>query len=335
MVIVYFRHIEKTERNKKTMYNSFPHPLAASVPKGRNPFVGIATFAGYSLWQPEVKADAVIIGVPYDEGTTNKPGARFGPRAVRQASMFYAYDDLQDRYYDSDRRKWMLSGKVVADAGDVDIEPLSFDYNWKIITEAVESVLKAGAIPAVIGGDHSVVHPAVRAFKGQKFHYVHFDSHIDCDRIPGSSFTHGSPVARILEEKSAESVTLIGMRGLMNSGHDFEWIQEEQGATIITARELRTAKTDSPANLFKEGNYYVSLDIDFFDPSAAPGTGTPEPGGLFFPDFSDMIHLIASRGKIIGFDLMEVNPFMDAKSEITALLGARCILELLSAALDK
>jgi agmatinase len=304
-----------------------------SPPQERLPFTGIATFAGYAFWQPEQKADAVVLGIPYDEGTTYRPGTRFGPRAIRDASMFYSYDSQENRYYDADRQKWILQGKTIADAGDVEIEPLNLEKNWKTITGAVTAILDAGAIPAVLGGDHSITEPVVQAFEGRQFHYVHFDTHADCDQMFSSDRTHGSPVLHLMEKGLVQSVTLIGIRGLTNSPHDITRIQA-QGVTIITARDLRKKLLQPDHGLFKKGNYYISLDIDFFDPSAAPGTGTPEPGGLFFPDFSDVIHLIADRGSIIGFDVVEVSPLFDGPSANTAHLAARCVLELMSAALD-
>jgi len=302
-------------------------------PNGTTPYVGIATFAGYPYWNPEEKADAVVLGVPYDEGCSNKPGTRFGPRSIRQASMLYAYEGVEDRFYDADRRKWMLVGKSIADAGDVDIEPLCLERNFAAITAGVNAILENGGMPVVLGGDHSVTYPVVKAFEGRKIHYVHFDTHVDCDRIFQSKYTHGSPVARILEDNLAESITLVGIRGLTNSGHDFEWIQE-QGARIVTARELRQQSLGEFEQLFAEGDYYISVDIDVFDPTAAPGTGTPEPGGIFFPEFSDLVHAIARRGNIVGFDLMEVNPQVDVPGDITSHLASRCVLELMSAALD-
>ena len=314
------------------MNNQFPRS-PFSPPRESLPFTGIATFAGYAFWQPDQKADAVVLGIPYDEGTTYRPGTRFGPRAIRDASMFYSYNGHENRYYDADRQKWILQGKTIADAGDVEIEPLSLEKNWKAITGAVTSILDAGAIPAVLGGDHSITDPVVQAFEGRKFHYVHFDAHADCDQTFYSDFTHGSPVQHLLEKGLAESVTLIGIRGLTNSPHDIARVQE-MGVNVITTRELKKNLLQPAPDLFKEGDYYISLDIDFFDPSAAPGTGTPEPGGLFFPDFSDIIDLIADRGNIIGFDVVEVNPLFDGASANTAHLAARCVLELMSAALD-
>ena len=314
------------------MNNQFPRS-PFSPPQESLPFSGIATFAGYPFWNPDQKTDAVVLGIPYDEGTTYRPGTRFGPRAIRDASMFYSYDGHENRYYDADRQKWILKGKTIADAGDVEIEPLSLEKNWKAITGAVTSILDAGAIPAVLGGVHSITDPVVQAFEGRKFHYVHFDTHADCDQMFYSDFTHGSPVQHLLEKGLAESVTLIGIRGLTNSPHDIARVQE-MGVNVITTRELKKNLLQPAPDLFKEGDYYISLDIDFFDPSAAPGTGTPEPGGLFFPDFSDIIDLIADRGNIIGFDVVEVNPLFDGASANTAHLAARCVLELMSAALD-
>ncbi len=306
---------------------------SSGLVEGNMPYTGIATFAGYPLWSPDQKVDAVVLGVPYDEGTTYRPGTRFGPRAIRNTSMFYTYEGQKDRFYDADRDRWMLAGKTIADAGDVAIEPLNLEKKQAATTRAVASILKSGAVPAVIGGDHSITHPVVRAFKQKKFHYVHFDTHADCDRIFGSGDTHGSPVARIMEEGLAQSITILGIRGLTNSGHDVAWAKE-QGVRIVTARELREGRVTADPHFFPEGNYYLSLDIDFFDPSAAPGTGTPEPGGLFFPGFSDIVQAITEKGTIIGFDVVEVSPLVDNKSEITAHLAARCVLEMMSGALD-
>ncbi len=302
-------------------------------PTGSTPYTGIATFAGYPFWDVQNKADAVVLGVPYDEACTNKPGTRFGPRSIRQASMLYAYEGTEDRFYDADRRCWILRGKQIVDAGDVDIEPLSRERNYAMITDAVSQILEMGAVSVVLGGDHSITYPVMKAFSGRKVHYVHFDTHIDCDRVFLSKFTHGSPVARILEDGLAESITLLGIRGLTNSGHDFEWIQKE-GARIVTARELKQGDKVASAEFFPEGDYYISVDIDVFDPVAAPGTGTPEPGGMFFPEFSDLIHRIAERGNILGFDLMEVNPQVDNPGDTTSHLASRCVIEMMSAALD-
>ncbi len=312
------------------MSASFPHS-PYDPPQGTLPYAGIATFAGYPCWQAGQRTDAVILGIPYDEGTTYRPGTRLGPRSIRQASMYYAYEAEADRFYDTDRRQWILRGKSVADAGDVAIEPLSLESNWAEITRCIRTIVEAGALPAVLGGDHSVTYPVVKGFAGRPLHYVHLDTHADCDRIFKSGFSHGSPVARIQGDGLAQSITLVGLRGLSSSsGHDLTWFLNQSGR-IVTARELRRAAGRIP---FPPGEYYVSVDIDFFDPAAAPATGTPEPGGLFFPDFSDLVAAIAAQGRIVGFDIVEVNPLLEGHHAITSHLAARCVLELLSAALD-
>ncbi|MCF8109403.1 MAG: arginase family protein, partial [Desulfohalobiaceae bacterium] len=252
-------------------------------------------------------------------------------RAIRNASMFYNYEGEQTRFYDSDRRTWMLVGKKIADGGDVNIEPLSLQRNFSYITKAVDSITTTGAVPAVVGGDHSITPPILRSFQKQDVHYVHFDTHIDCDGFFNSKYTHGSPVRRVVEENLAETVTLMGIRGLSNPGKDVVWLEKMKGR-VITARELRYNPPDH--EYFPLGNYYISLDIDFFDPGTAPATGTPEPGGLFFHEFSDVVHSIARKGKILGFDVVEVNPLLEGQAGITSHLAARCVLELLSAALD-
>jgi len=306
-------------------------PSPTSPPEGSLPFVGIATFAGYPLWDGEkMNVDAVVVGVPFDEGTTYRPGTRLGPRAIRDASMFYAYEGQKDRYYDADRRRWILKDRTVADWGDVMIEPMCPEKNQKTITHAVRHILEQGSLPVVLGGDHSITFPVVQAFGQKGLHYIHFDSHIDGDRIFESRWTHGSPVYNLLEEGLVESVTVIGVRGLTNSGHDVAWI-EKKGSKIITARELRRMLAEG-ARPFGSGDYYLSLDIDFFDPSVAPGTGTPEPGGMGFHEFSDLLYLFFENVTIKGFDVVEVNPLLDNRSQTTAHLAARCIIEMLEIA---
>lgn len=304
-------------------------------PSGSTPFVGIATFAGYPFWNPETRSDAVVLGVPYDEGCSNRPGTRFGPRAIRQASMLYSYDGPEYRFYDADRDRIILKGCAIADAGDVNIQPLNLEKNFDAVTAGVSAILKSGAVPVVLGGDHSITYPAVKAFAGRKIHYIHFDTHADCDLACESTYYHGSPVGHIMEDGLAESITLIGIRGLTNSVDDLERVKKE-GVRVVTPRQLRSSTVEALSPLFAEGeDYYISVDIDVFDPIAAPGTGTPEPGGLFFPEFSDLIHLIARRGNIVGLDVMEVNPQYDGPGEVTSHLASRCVIELLSGALDK
>ena len=304
-----------------------------SPPEPSVPYVGIATFAGYPCWDgQDGEVDAVIVGVPYDEGTTYRPGTRFGPRAIRDASMFYNYESLENRYYDADRRRWILKGKRIADWGDVAIEPMCLERNQMAMIKAVQHILSKGCLPVVLGGDHSITFPVEKAIERDKLHYIHFDAHIDADSDFESPYTHGSTVYHLVDQGLVESVTIVGVRGLANSGHDMAWLERQRGVTVITARELRDAlkKGLSP---FEEGKYYLSLDIDFFDPSIAPGTGTPEPGGFFFHEFSDLLYAFFEKAHVVGMDVVEVNPFLDDRSQTTAHLAARALIEMLEIAL--
>ena len=307
------------------------HPF--SPPGPSVPYVGIATFAGYPLWDgQDEKMDAVILGIPYDEGTTYRPGTRFGPRAIRDASMFHNYEAQKNRFYDADRRHWILKGKRIADWGDVEIEPMCLEKNQATMTGSVQHILSKKCLPVILGGDHSITFPVIQAMKQKKIHYVHFDAHIDADRDFETPYTHGSTVYHLLTQNLVDAVTVVGVRGLANSGHDMDWMERQRGVTIITARELRDAlgKGLSP---FGEGEYYLSLDIDFFDPSIAPGTGTPEPGGFFFHEFSEMLYAFFENAHVMGIDVVEVNPFLDDRSQTTAHLAARCVIEMLEIAL--
>ncbi len=303
-----------------------------SAPRGSLPSVGITTFAGYPFYRADLTPDLVVVGIPYDEGATGKPGARFGPRAVREASMLYTYEGMEDRFYDADRDRWILQGKRIVDAGDVDIQPLSRVDNWRAIQSVTEDVLARGAVPALIGGDRSVTHAALRAFRDRKVHYVQLASHVDCDFPDRDDHTHGNTVAHILQEDLARSVTVVGVRGLSQNGRGVAWARE-RGVRIVTASAMRRDGADAWVDQLPDGPVYVGLDIHFFDPAAAPGAGTPEPGGFFFHEFSDIVEALAARHAIVGFDVVEVNPFLDDRGAVTSQLAARCLLELAHGAL--
>ena len=299
-------------------------------PEGGVPFAGIPTFAGVPLWSGE-DADVVMMGVPYDEGTTNRPGTRFGPRAIREASMLYSYDSYEDRFYDTDKRRWILRGKRIVDAGDVPIEPLARERNFDLITEDVKKIRSVGALVGVMGGDHSVTYPVLKGYGEGQFSYLHFDSHIDCDSGFLSRYTHGSPVANIIRDELAEEIYVMGIRGFSNSGHDIKWA-EKQGVKTVTASEFKAFAYGKGTIPVPGGDCYISVDIDFFDPSAAPGTGTPEPGGVFLSEFLQCVEILREKVNVIGFDVMEVNPLFDNPSQITSGLAVRVILALLDLA---
>lgn len=295
------------------------------------------------------RAVVALLGVPFDLGTTLRPGARFGPEAVRAASAWWQYARDEDRsdargaadpgrpagWYDLDRRTWILRGVTMADWGDVRIVPADITANLDRITAGVRAILNAGSLPVVVGGDHAVTYPAVRAFAGRgPLHIVQFDSHQDfVDERHGVRLGHGNVMRRVSELPFVTGISQLGLRALQKYPEPLE-AARRYGVRVVTASELRRAGPRAAAASIPAGaRCYLTLDIDALDIAAAPGTGTPEPGGLTFVEVREAVRAIARRGRIVGFDLVEVSPPYDW-AEVTARAAARLVLDVLSAIFD-
>ena len=298
------------------------------------PFTGIVTFAKV----PQDDSDespaphAVILGIPTDEGTTQHPGARYGPRAIRDASTQFAYYKRGRGYYDPERGRPMLAALELRDAGDVDLIPTLQPENAERITGAVAALLARGIFPVCLGGDHSLTAATLPAFSATPIHLVQIDAHMDfVDQLAGARLTHASPMRRARELSHVRSLTQIGIRSIVSSLEDYEAARALGNRIVTTAQVL-----EAPGRNWWEGlagDAYLTLDIDAFDPAAAPGTGFAEPGGLQFRDVARLIHTLARRVRLVGMDLVEVNPYFDS-SRRTALLAARMVLEVLSVVFD-
>ncbi len=317
---------------------------AASGPNGASPegprvrhhtFYGVPPYDGAARG----RTDVAFLGVPFDLGTTLRPGTRFGPEAVRAASAWwqYARDDgaAAEGWYDLDRQRWILRGVTMADWGDVRITPADIGVNLDRITEGVRSILAAGSLPVVIGGDHAITYPAIRAFGGRgPLHVVQFDSHQDfVDERHGVRLGHGNAMRRASELPFVTGISQIGLRGLQKYTEPLE-ASRRYGVRVVTASDLRrrgprAATACVPAG----GACYLTLDIDVLDIATAPGTGTPEPGGLAYAEVRDAIRAVARRCRIVGVDLVEVSPPYDW-AEVTARAAARLVLDALSAIFD-
>ncbi len=296
------------------------------------------------------RADVAFLGVPFDLGTTLRPGARFGPEAVRAASAWWQYardeegkaagDGTRPRpaegWYDLDRERWILRGVAMADWGDVRITPTDITANLDRITECVRAILDGGSLPVVVGGDHAVTFPAIRAFAGRgPLHVVQFDSHQDfVDERHGVRLGHGNVMRRASELPFLQGISQIGLRGLQKYPEPLE-AARRYGIRVVTASELRRSGPRVAAARVPAGaRCYLTLDIDVLDIASAPGTGTPEPGGLTFLELRDAVRAIARRCRIVGLDLVEVSPPYDW-AEITARAAARLLLDVLSAIFDR
>jgi len=272
--------------------------------------------------------DAAFIGVPLDIGTSNRAGARFGPRQIRAESALI-------RPYNMATGAAPFDTLQVADLGDVPINTYSLEKSLPIITNFYERVLAAGCKPLTMGGDHTIALPILRALA--KMHgpvaLVHVDAHADInDDMFGERIAHGTPFRRAVEEGllACDKVFQIGLRGTGYASDDFDW-PREQGFTVVQAHEVWY---QSLAPLMAQARerigatpVYITFDIDGLDPSFAGGTGTPEIGGLSVPQGLKIIR--GCRGlNVVGGDLVEVAPPYDPSGN-TALLGANLLYEML------
>ena len=298
------------------------------------PFTGIASFCKLPIHTDlaTLKANVAVLGVPYDGGSTNRPGARFGPRAVREASTLYSYFEHGERgYFDVEEGRRLLSDVDIVDAGDVDILPTLTDATFVNVTRAIQLILSHGAMPVVVGGDHSVTFPVVRAFDASDgpIDVVHLDAHVDYNATFLSvEHAHGNPMRHVHRLPFVRNLTQIGIRGLVVAERSYKDALE-RGVKIATARDVQRHGVAYAVEMIPPSDrIYVSFDVDVLDPCFAPGTGTPEVGGLSYLEVKEILRGIAAKGKVVGFDVMEVNPLYDPAA-VTAQTAARLIIDFL------
>jgi agmatinase len=292
------------------------------------PFVGIATF-GKSPYQPDwaaIDADVAILGAPFDFGTQWRPGARFGPRAVREASMLFSFGHAGA--YDHEDDVTYLEGVRMVDIGDADIVHTDTMRSHANIEAGVRAILKAGALPVVIGGDHSVNIPCIHAFDGQgPIHIVQIDAHLDfVDERHGVRYGHGNPMRRAAEQDHVTGMSQFGIRNVSSTAKEGYEAARSMGSDILSVRQIRALGVEKTLERVPKGvNYYVTIDIDGFDPSIAPGTGTPSHGGFVYYEVLELLAGLAQRGTVVGIDLVEVAPDYD-QTGTTAILAAQVLL---------
>ncbi|MEO0327441.1 MAG: agmatinase [Pseudomonadota bacterium] len=296
------------------------------------PFVGHATFGKHApcLDWDAIDADVAILGAPYDFGTQYRSGARFGPRSIREASTLYsfghagAYDHEDDIIY--------LPGSVkIVDMGDADIVHTDTEKSHANIEFGVRKALKAGALPVVLGGDHSVNIPAINAFSDQEpFHLVQIDAHLDfVDVRHGVRYGHGNPMRRAAEKEYVTGLSQIGIRNVSSTAKEGYDDARAMGSDILSVRQFRKLGVEQVLARIPSGErYYVTIDIDGFDPSIAPGTGTPSHGGFLYYEVLELLQGIAQQGEVVGMDLVEVAPDYDHTGS-TSFLAAQILLNFL------
>ena len=280
--------------------------------------------------------DVAIVGAPYDDAVSHRPGARFGPRAIREAS--YHTGDLNSLQLGIEPYDWV----DVVDAGDAPVTPMNAERAHAVIRRKVLDVARSGALPIVLGGDHSITYPSASAvaelIAPRRLGIVHFDAHADAANSTwGFLNSHGTPMRRLIESRAVEgrNFVQVGLRGYWPSSETVDWMQaqgmrwhlmteiEERGAEAVVADAIGEA-LDGPEAI------YLSIDIDVLDPGMAPGTGTPEPGGMLTRELLRAIRQVVGRVELAGMDVVEVAPPFD-HAEVTAMAAHRCVLEAISA----
>ena len=296
------------------------------------PFTGICTFAKKPFvadWSA-IDADAAILGAPYDAGTQWRAGARFGPRGVREASTLFSFGHAGA--YDHEDDVTYLGEEVrIVDMGDADIVHTDTIASHANIREGVEAALAAGALPVVIGGDHSVNIPCIEAYKGHApFHILQIDAHLDfVDERHGVTRGHGNPMRRAAEKDWVSGLTQVGIRNVSSTAREGYDAARAMGSDILSVRQARGLGAPGVAQRIPEGvPVYITIDIDGFCPSIAPGTGTPSHGGFLYYEVLEILQQVANRHDIVGIDLVEVAPDYDPTGS-TSILAAQILMNLL------
>ena len=292
------------------------------------PYGGIPTFARAPMVQPgdDWRADVAVLGIPFDIALGFRPGARFAPRALREASLrsvppFTGLDGVT-----------RLAGVTFADAGDVVLPSLEPELARQRISAAAELVRDRCSLPVFLGGDHSVTYPILRAFAGvPDLHVVQLDAHLDfTDTRNDTRFSNSSPFRRACEEmENLVHITTIGLRGLR---FDPEAVAaaRARGHALIPMTDVAGDLTHVLERLPRGKNVYLSVDVDGFDPGVIPGTSSPEPDGLTYAQGMTILAETARHNTIVGLDVVELAPNLDPTGR-SELLMARLIMETLCA----
>lgn len=296
-------------------------------------YAGLLTFAGLPYTQDPADlaaVDVAIVGAPTDDLVSDRPGTRFGPRAIRAAgcppgphleSKIDAFTEL-----------------TVVDYGDAPIVPADALASHTAIERLVGEVVAAGAIPVVLGGDHSIAEPDIRAVAAKygPVGLVHFDTHTDTgEEVFGVEASHGTPMYRLVHDRHLDGgrYVHIGLRGYWPGEREFGW-QAKQGITSFFMHDVRDLGIREvvrrTVDVVGDGPVFLSVDVDVLDPAFAPGTGTPEPGGMTSVDLLWACRTLATQLQIVGMDVVEVIPTAVGSADITALVAERVVRETLT-----
>jgi agmatinase len=296
-------------------------------------YAGLLTYGGAPYTQEPAELtgfDVAIVGAPTDDLVSDRPGARFGPRAIRAASCPPG-PHLESKVDAFEELK-------IVDFGDAAVLPADAARSHEAIFELVGQVLDAGVLPIVLGGDHSIAEPDIRAVavRHGPVGLVHFDTHTDTGReVFGVEVSHGTPMFRLVEDGVVDPrrYIQIGLRGYWPGELEFAW-QADHGITSFFMHDVRELGIEQvverTVTLVGEGPVYLSVDVDVLDPAFAPGTGTPEPGGMSSGELLRASREVAARLELVGAEVVEVIPTAVGSADMTALVADRIVREILN-----
>ena len=309
-------------------------PLERWHELGEKPdYAGLLTFGGLPYTQDPAElagVDVAIVGAPTDDLVSDRPGARFAPRAIRAASC----PPGPHLEAGVDATKVLR----VVDFGDAAVVPADPVRSHAAIEVTVGQAVAAGALPIVLGGDHSIAEPDIRACAAPhgQVGLVHFDTHTDTGfEVFGVTRSHGTPMYRLVEDGIVDPrrYVQIGLRGYWPGPREFAW-QRERGISSVFMHDVRSlgiaAVVERAVEVAGAGPVFLSVDVDVLDPAFAPGTGTPEPGGMTSSDLLWACRKLASRLDLVGADVVEVIPTAVGSADVTALVAERLVREILT-----
>lgn len=309
-------------------------PLERWREHGEKPdYAGLLTFGTLPYTQDPAElagVDVAIVGAPMDDLVSDRPGTRFGPRAIRAASA--PPGPHLEAKVDA------MAKLTMVDYGDAPVLPADAARSHAAIERTVGDVVAAGAIPVVLGGDHSIAEPDIRAVaaKHGPVGLVHFDTHTDTGtEVFGVEISHGTPMYRLVEQGHVDPkrYVQIGLRGYWPGPKEFDW-QSERGITSFFMHDVRErgiqAIVEQTLAIVAGGSTYLTVDVDVLDPAFAPGTGTPEPGGMTSADLLWACRTVAERLELVGAEVVEVIPTAPGSADITALVADRIVREILT-----
>lgn len=301
------------------------------VPTGRASFIDVPRCTDLRT----LDAHLAVIGVPFTVlyDMYRAAATSFAPQTIREASQRYAARYLD--HYDFDFEDELFGGRAlkIVECGDVAVVPGRFEENQQWTTEAIRAILERGAVPILLGGDHSIPIPVWRAYEGRPpMCVVQIDAHLDWrDEVDGVRAGRSSPMRRAAEMPWIRGMAQIGLRGWGSARRGEVEAARAYGSVLVRAEELHRVGVEEVLRQVPAADrYYITFDADGLDPSIAPGVGNPMPGGVTYYEATNLIKGIAAKGRIVGFDFVEVVPAHDI-GNLTSILAARLILNLVGA----